>query len=180
SELAEGAPGERRDAVPAQERHGALVVEVLVVLAPAAHAPPGGGADDVEGGLAAGDGLGDGGGGQADAGAQFEDVDAAEPLAEDVDDAGGGVVAGGRQVEQRRLARAVGAEDHPALIGVDAPVDAVEELVVAASDGDAGQVEDAFRLCHGSMKPQYGKGVLLRRPRPEPRHYTGYIQWRSH
>src|SRR5699024_4588052 len=58
---------------------------------------------------------------------------------------------------KRRPGRSV-RSDHPALVGVDAPVDVVEQVVVTAADGDAGQVEDAFRLCHGSMKPWAGIG----------------------
>ena len=67
---------------------GAVVVEVVVVLAPAADHAVRRGDDHVVHPLVARDPLGERGAGQPDPGPQLEDVDGAEHLAEDAGDAG--------------------------------------------------------------------------------------------
>ena len=54
---------------------------------------------------------------------------------------GGRVDLRGRDLQQRGLAGAVGAEDHPALVLLDRPVDAVEQGGLAPPDGDVGELE---------------------------------------
>ena len=106
---------------------GAVVVELVVVLAPAPDHAVRRRDHHVAHDLVPRDPLGDGGARPADPGAQLEDVDGADDLAEDADDAGGRVDLRRAQLHQRGLAGAVGTEDHPALVLLDHPVDAVEQ-----------------------------------------------------
>lgn len=78
--------------------------------------------------------MGDGGGGEADAGAEFEDVDGSEDFVQDVYLAAGGVEAGGCDGEEGGFAGAVGAEDDPALVFFDCPVDVAEDVLAVAGD----------------------------------------------
>ena len=48
----------------------------------------------------------------------------------------------GGQLQQRRLARAVGPEHHPALVGLDGPVDAAQQVGLPAHDVDPGHPDD--------------------------------------
>ena len=100
---------------------GPVVVEVVVLLAPAADHAVRRGDDDVVDQLVARDPLGQRGAGEADPRAQLEHVDGAEHLAEDPGDPGGRVDLRGGDLQQRGLAGAVGAEDHPALVLLDRP-----------------------------------------------------------
>ena len=52
-------------------------------------------------------------------------------------------------LEQRGLAGAVGAEDHPALVLLDRPVDPVEQGGLAPPDGHAGELEDGVHVLCG-------------------------------
>src|SRR5205823_2724494 len=80
----------------------------------------------------------EGGGLHAYAGAEAAHVDGAKAVAEDGDGAGGGVVVAGEQLHHRRLARAVGAEDDPAIVGVHRPGDVLEDGAVALAERDLG------------------------------------------
>ena len=106
---------------------GPVVVEVGVLLAPAAEDAVGRGDDDVPDQLGPRDPVGERGAGEADAGPQLEDVGRAEHLVEDPGDPRGRVQLGGGDLEERRLAGAVGPEDHPALVLLDLPADVVEQ-----------------------------------------------------
>ena len=90
AEGAERAVGEVVDAELDQQLVGALVVELVVLLAPAADHAVRRGHDHVAHPLVARDPLGEGRAGQADPRPQLEDVDGAEDLAEDAGDTGVG------------------------------------------------------------------------------------------
>ena len=64
----------------------------------------------------------------------YEDVGLAERVIENLHAAGGRVHLRGSQLQQRGLTGAVGAEDHPALCGVDRPRDGLEDGVAIAHD----------------------------------------------
>ena len=130
------------DAELREQLRGAVVVEVVVLLAPAADHAVRRGDDDVVHALAARDPLGERGAGEADPGPQLEHVDGAEHLLEDPGDARGRVDLRGGDLEQRGLAGAVGAEDHPALVLLDHPVDRVEQHRLAPPDRHPGELED--------------------------------------
>ena len=86
-------------------------------------------------------------GDQAESGAQHPDVGAAEPLAEHVDGAAARVLVERGDADQRRLAASVEADHHPVLVGLDAPVHAVEQVAAVAGEAhaDHGQRGDAHR-----------------------------------
>src|SRR5690606_3238551 len=128
--------GQVTDPEGGQQGAGAVEVDLVVLLAPAAHHPVAGGDHDVLRGLVDRDGVGQLLAGQADQGAQLEDVDPAQPLADDVDGAAGGVHPRGEQAQHRGLPGAVGAEDRPTLALGDLEGDGVEDVGPAASDGD--------------------------------------------
>ena len=109
------------------------------------------------------DPVGHGGAGPADARPQLEHVDGADDLAEDADDPGGRVDLGRAQLHQRGLAGAVGSEDHPALVVLDHPVDAVEQGRPASLDGDVGELQDGVhgRQPSGHSASLGGTGVVL-------------------
>ena len=103
---------------------GALVVELVVLLAPAADDAVRRRHDDVADQLVARDPLGEGGAGEPDPRPQLEDVDRAQHLVEDARDTRRRVDLGRRDLQQRRLAGTVGSEHDPALVLLDRPVDA--------------------------------------------------------
>src|SRR5947199_131782 len=79
--------------------------------------------------------------------AQGADVDPAEPVPEDVDGAGGGEQPAARQAQQRRLARAVGPQHHPALARPDRPVDPGQDGPAGVeTEGHAAELEDRGRV----------------------------------
>ena len=80
----------------------------------------------LRGGHARFESCGEGGRGECDVLAQCADVAAAEALTENVDGPARGMLVKGRDPEQRCLARAVGAEDDPALTAANLPADVVE------------------------------------------------------
>ena len=124
--------GESGHPEPVEQPDGAPHVEPAVGLAPAAeHRVPG--ADDDVGAPRSPPGIrsASAAAGQPDARPQLEDVDAAQSLAEDVRLAGRRVHRRRRDLQQRRLARAVRAEDGPALVLLDGPVDRVEQRLGA-------------------------------------------------
>ena len=120
---------------------GAVVVELVVVLAPAPDHAVRRRDHDVAHELVPRDPLGHRGARPADPGTQLEHVDGADDLAEDPHHAGGRVDLRRAELHQRRLAGAVGPEDHPALVLLDRPVDAVEQGCLASLDGDVGELE---------------------------------------
>jgi hypothetical protein len=79
-----------------------------------------------------------GGADQADLGPEPAHVDPAEPVPEHLDLAPRRVEVEAGDAQQGRLARPVGTEHDPALVGPDGPVDAVEDRRVAAHQPDAG------------------------------------------
>src|SRR5690606_9205095 len=120
-----------------EERAGALLVDVLVLLLPAGGHAVGGGEHGLQDRLLLGELVGHGEAGHADAGAQFEDVRAgcAEGLAEDRGGSLAGVEVAGGDIEQGGLAGAVGAEDDPALTLLDRPGDLVHQSPALADHG---------------------------------------------
>ena len=141
-----------------QQLAGAVVVEVVVRLAPAPDHGVRRGDDDVADQLVARDALGQRGAGQADPGAQLEDVDRAEHLVEDPGHAVGRVDLGRRDLEQRGLPGAVGAEHHPALALGDAPRDLVEQGRPAPSHGHVGELDHRDHVVTLSSGARAGVG----------------------
>ena len=138
---------------------GPVVVEVGVLLAPAAQDAVGRGDDDVLDQLGARDPVGERGAGEADARAQLEDVGRAEHLVEDPGHARGRVHLRGGDLEQRRLAGAVGPEDHPALVLLDQPADVVEQQRLAPAHRDPCELDDGDHARHPIQhRPRLGPG----------------------
>ena len=144
----------------AEQVGGPVVVERVVLLAPAAQHAVRRGHDDVLHQLAARDPVGEGGAGQADAGTQVEDVDGAEHLAEDARDAGGRVQLGRGDLQQGGLAGAVGADQHPALVLLDRPVDVVEQRRLATAHRETCTLDHGAHAAHPIQR-----GPRSRRPR---------------
>ena len=92
------------------------------------------------------DALGDGSARPPDPRAQLEDVDGAHDLTEDAHHSGRRVDLGRAQLHQRGLAGTVGAEDHPALVLLDRPVDTVQQGGTASLDGDVGELEHGIHV----------------------------------
>ena len=128
-----GAFGQMLGAEALEHVDGLLVVDVLVLLAPAAHHRVAGRDDQVAHHLVVGHPLAERRTAQADPGAQFGHVDAAQPLAEHVRGARRRVLHGGGDAQQRRLARPVRSDDHPAFVEFDRPGDGPDEGLAAAS-----------------------------------------------
>ena len=59
-----------------------------------------------------------------------------------------GWICGAGDLQQRGLAGAVGPEDHPALVLVDHPVEAVDDRASAAEDGHLAEVEHLDHAAH--------------------------------
>ncbi len=97
---------------------------------------------DVEDALVRGQSLGDGRAGHPDPRSQFEDVDGAEHFTQHAGHAIGGVDARGGQLQERRLARAVGADDDPALALLDRPGDVAKQSVAATGHANSGKFHD--------------------------------------
>ena len=125
-----------------QQAESTAFVVLLVPFAPAARDSVGGRDDDIEHFLVLGDLGGQGGGGQADPGPQFEDVHGAENFLQDPGLAARRVEPGGRNLEQSGLASAVGSEDHPALAFPDLPVDLAQERFGSADNADGGHFKN--------------------------------------
>ena len=92
------------------------------------------------------DPLGDGGAGPPDPGAQLEHVDGPHDLTEDAHHPGRRMDLGRAELHQRGLAGSVGTEDHPALVLLDRPVDAVQQGGTASLDGDVGELEHGIHV----------------------------------
>src|ERR1700722_8578164 len=121
------APDQVRAAERVEQFDGAGDVGGVVVLLPPAEDRVGGGEHQVDDLLVRRDLLGDGGAGQADPGAQVEDVHLPQLLAEHLDRALGREQRGRRHLEQGGLARAVRADEDPALVLVRRPVDVAQQ-----------------------------------------------------
>ena len=121
------APDQVRAAERVEQFDRAGDVGGVVVLLPPAEDGVGGGEHQVDDLLAGRDLLADGGAGQADPGAQVEDVDLAQLLAEHLDRSLAREQRGRRHLEQGGLARAVRADEDPALVLVRRPVDVAEQ-----------------------------------------------------
>ena len=149
AEGAEGPVGELRDAPLLHEHPGAGQVVDVVALAP----PPDDGVPgrhhDVAGRLGRRDALGERGAGQPDPRPQLEDVDRAEGLPQQPHLAARRVHLRGGQREQRRLPRPVRAEHHPAVVGLDGPVDAAQQVGLPPHDVDPGHPDDRHRWPSG-------------------------------
>jgi hypothetical protein len=117
------------------------VVELVVVLAPAPDHAVRRGDHHVAHELVARDAIAHRGTRPSDPGTQLEDVHGADHLTEDPDDTGGRVDLCRADLQQRRLAGAVGTEDHPALVLLDHPVDAVEQGCLATLHSDGRELE---------------------------------------
>jgi len=72
-----------------------------------------------------------------------------------------GVVRPGDEVEQRRLARAVGADDRADLVLVDVDVEVVDRLESVEGDAQPLDLEEVARVL-GVMRAGLGHGALLR------------------
>ena len=140
-----------------------VVVEVVVGLAPAPDHAVRRGDDDVVHPLVARDPLGQGSAGESDPRPQVEHVDRAEHLVEDAGHARRGMDLGRGHLEQRGLAGAVRAEDHPALVLLDRPVDRVEESRLPAPDAHVGELEDGG---HDANPRAHERTVPTAYPRP--------------
>ena len=88
------------------------------------------------------DPLGERRAGEPDPRPQLEHVDRAEGLAEQPHLAAGRVHLRGGQLQQRRLPRPVRAEHHPAVVGLDGPVHAAQEVGLPPHDVDPGHPDD--------------------------------------
>src|SRR5690606_25731937 len=126
---------------PGEQPLGAFVVQAVILLTPAPEYGVGGRHHDVQHTLVARDRFGDRRAGHSDSRPELEHVDAPQGLTEDGGDAAGGVHARGGDLQQRRLAGAVGAEDHPPVAFVDGPAHAVEQLRAVTHDRDVGELE---------------------------------------
>ncbi len=127
AEGAEGALGQLGGADLGQQLGGPVVVELGVVLAPAAHDAVRRGDDDVPDQLGPRDPVGERCTGQPDARPQVEHVRRAEHLVEDAGHSGRRVDLGAGDLQEGRLAGTVGPEHHPALVLLDLPGDVVEQ-----------------------------------------------------
>jgi hypothetical protein len=141
AQSAEGAGAEVPDADLLHQLRRPVVVEVVVLLPPAADHAVRRRHDHVVHHLVARDPLRQRGAGEPDPGSEVEDINSAEDLVEDPGDARGRVDLGGGDLEQGRLAGAVGAQDHPSLVVLDGPGDGVDEGCLAAAHGDFGELE---------------------------------------
>ena len=126
-ERAVGAFGEVLGAEAFEHVDGLLVVDVLILLPPAAHHRVAGGDDQVAHHFLLGHALGERRAAQPDTRAQFGHVDAAEPLAEHERRARRRVLHGRGDAQQRRLARPVRPDDHPAFVEFDRPGDGPDQ-----------------------------------------------------
>ena len=70
------------------------------------------------------------------------------------------------QLQQRRLARAVGSEDHPALVVADRPVQVVDDVSGVSADDDVGEFE---HLRHAVSLSADGGDLRVQRGRSVPR-----------
>jgi hypothetical protein len=121
------APDQVRAAERIQEFHRPGHVTGVVVLLPPAEDAVRRGEHEVDDLFAGRDLFGDRGAGQPDPGAQLEQVDLAERLAEHLDRALAREHRGGRHLEQGGLARAVRADQDPALVLVRRPVHVTQQ-----------------------------------------------------
>src|SRR5690606_37995393 len=115
AQRAELAVGEVVHGAGGEQVAGPGEVVLVIALPPPAGDAVGGREDDVEHGLTARDAVGEGGGGESDAGAQLPGVDGAQPLAEDVDGPLAREEPTGGHLQHRGLAGAVRAEHDPPL-----------------------------------------------------------------
>ena len=166
-----GAFGEVLGAEALQHVDGLLVVDVLVLLAPAAHHRVAGRDDQVAHHFAVGHALGQRRTAQADPGAQFGHVGPAEPLAEHEGGARRRVLHGGGDAQQRRLARAVRADDHPAFVEFDRPGDGPDQRLAAAPQRYLREVDQQvgvgcifFGFGHPTIVPYSTLSLLRVRP----------------
>src|SRR6476660_2958216 len=67
---------------------------------------------------------------------------------------------GGRDAQQRRLARAVGPDDHPAFVELDRPRDRPDENPVAAAQRDLGEVDQQVGV--GAVSSGIGHSLIVR------------------
>ena len=113
---------------------------------------------------------GDGAADQRHARAQRPDIDLPESRSQHLHRAGGRPQPGGRHLEQRRLARAVGTQDDPAVTNLDAPVDPPQHRHPFAPDHDVMQRDggSGSPRCAHALAPSPPVIRRLMRPiRPE-------------
>ena len=91
-------------------------------------------------------------GDDADFQAQFAPIGLAVAVSEEIDITGAGREVAEEGLEEGSLAAAVGAEDGPVLAALHAPVEAVQNDVVAAGDAQTGDIEDRRRARHGQRR----------------------------
>jgi hypothetical protein len=130
-----------------QHRRPGEVVDV-VALPPAADDRVAGADHEVADPLPGGDPLGQRGAGQPDPRPQLEDVDRPHGLPQDPHLPPGGVHLRGDELQQRRLARAVGSQQHPALVCTDGPVDPAQQMGLPTDDVHIPDLDDRLAL-HG-------------------------------
>src|SRR5665647_3507663 len=133
--------GQLADAEDVQQGVCTLVIERLVRLTPATGRPVRGGEHDVEHALGRRDPVGEGCRRNTHPWTQVEDVDRTQPGSQHRRGARGRVHPPGSDLQQRRLACAVGAEDHPPLPVGHGPRHRVEDGRAAAPDGHAPQIQ---------------------------------------
>ncbi len=94
---------------------------------------------------------------QRDTRAQRPHVDRAEPSPEDLDRPRRGPQPRRGHLQQRRLARAVGPEDDPAVRRADAPVDPFQHRHALTADGDASERERRCGARWSAVTPRRGR-----------------------